>query len=103
MGIKRTKGYYEQIYKEYETSGKSVKDFCKSINLPLSTFYRHFYRHRECKMEKANNHLIDITEILSPNNLDKNISISISDCLITVSQNTNFDLLRMVIKELKKI
>ena len=54
-------------------------------------------------MEKANNHLIDITEILLPNNLDKHISISISDCLITVSQNTNFDLLRMVIKELKKI
>ena len=44
MGIKRTQSYYEQIYKEYETSGKSVKDFCKSINLPLSTFYRH----REC-------------------------------------------------------
>ena len=99
MGIKRPQSYYEQIYKEYETSGKSVKDFCKSINLPLSTFYHHC----ECKMEKANNHLIDITEILSPNNLDKHISISISDCLITVSQNTNFDLLRMVIKELKKI
>ena len=41
MGIKRTQSYYEQIYKEYETSGKSVKDFCKSTNLPLSTFYRH--------------------------------------------------------------
>lgn len=61
MGIKRPQSYYEQIYKEYETSGKSVKDFCKSINLPLSTFYHHC----ECKMEKANNHLIDITEILS--------------------------------------
>ena len=40
MGIKRTQSYYEQIYKEYETSGKSVKDFCKSINLPFH--YLHF-------------------------------------------------------------
>ena len=36
MGIKRTQSYYEQIYKEYGTSGKSVKDFCKSLNRLLT-------------------------------------------------------------------
>ena len=32
MGIKRTQSYYEQIYKEYETSGKSV-NFIVIVNV----------------------------------------------------------------------
>ena len=86
MGIKRTQSYFEQIYKEHETSGKSVKEYCKSINLSLSTFYRH----RECNKVNSTNDFIDVTNILISSNTDEHILICISGCSITVSQITSF-------------
>ena len=87
---KYSKEFYDELYKEYESSNLSVIDFCKVKEIAPSTFYKN----RNCSNQ---NDLIDITDKIKSIN---EIKISLKTMGIIVNESTNLQFLKKVVREL---
>lgn len=82
----------KDLMNEYFASNLSVQDFCKSKGICTSTFYKH-------KRTYNSNEFIDVTHLAS-SPFVSSITININNVSIIVNKDTDFVLLRKVIREL---